>query len=411
MNIIDIIEKKAIGLSLSYEELAFAFNGYLNKSVEDYQMSSLLMAITIKGMDSDEVNNLTDIFIKSGKSYNVEKIFSDSVDKHSTGGVGDSTTLIIGPIVASLGLKMIKMSGRRLGLTGGTIDKLESIPNFKVNLSKEELFTITNKTGFALSSQTDDLTPLDKLIYTLRDVTGTTKSLPLIAVSIMSKKIALGAKYILIDIKYGSGALIKDKDEANVFSKLVENIGTHFNKTVKTIISSMDTPLSYAIGNAVEVLEVKRILNGASSPLLDKSIEISANLVSLVKNIPMDEAEKMCKEVIDNKSALNKFKEFVSNQGGNLDNLKVSNKFLRVKATHSGVIKKLDAKGLSKLAFKLGCGRLKKDDEIDYSVGIMLNKHINDYIKKDETLMYLYVNDENITFNEEDFDFIEIEGK
>lgn len=408
MNILEIIEKKKDGLELNYDELSYAFNGYLDKAIDDYQMSALLMAITINGMNQEEINNLTDIFVKSGDTYNVSDIFDNTVDKHSTGGVGDTTTLIVGPIVACLGLKMAKMSGGGLGFTGGTIDKLESIPGFNVSISKQELLDNVRKSGFAISAQTDNLVPLDKVVYELRSVTATSKSLPLIAVSIMSKKIALGAKNILIDVKYGSGALIKDLDEVHIFNEMVTNIGIHFNRNVRTIASNMDTPLSYAIGNSIEVLEVIRVLKGEKCPLLDKSIELSAHLLSMSKNIDYNEAYSMCSEVVNNKSALNKFYEFVSNQGGDIKQIKVSNKYLKVKAKHSGTIKKIDANGVAKLAFKLGAGRLTKEGKVDYTVGVMLNKYLNDYVNQDETIMYLHVKDENILFNKDDFAFIDI---
>ena len=407
MNIIDIITKKKNNEELSYEELSYAFNGYLNKEVKDYQMSSLLMAIVINGMSLKETISLTDIFLKSGEQYHLRDIMDDVVDKHSTGGVGDTTTLIIGPLCASLGLKMAKMSGRGLGFTGGTIDKLESIPGFNVNLTKEELINQVKTVGYANCAQTDNLTPLDKVIYALRDVTGTTESIPLIASSIMSKKIALGAKNILIDVKYGSGALMKTEEDAKTLSDYLKKIGAYYDTNVECLIDNMSNPLSQAIGNAIEVVEAINVLRGKKCILRDTCIEITSKLLVMDKEIDESEAKRLAEESISSGRALSKFIEFVKAQGGDLSKINVSDSKIEVKAKHDGIIKNIDALGAAKLAAKLGASKMTLDDTIDYSVGIYLKKTKGMEVKKDESLMTLFVKDFNQEFVEEDFDFIE----
>lgn len=408
MNILDIITRKKNGGALSYDELKYAFNGYFNHEIPDYQMSALLMAITINGMTISETLSLTDIFIRSGKAYDLSGAMKYTVDKHSTGGVGDSTTLIIGPMCAALGLKLAKMSGRGLGLTGGTIDKVESIPGFNVNLTEEEFYTQVDELGFALSSQTDNLVPLDKMIYALRDVTGTTESIPLIASSIMSKKIAAGADNILIDIKVGSGALIKTMEDAKILSEWLIEIGASYKKNVRTLISDMNTPLSYAVGNSLEVCEAINVLHGKKCPLYKASIEIAANLLSMAKDIDIEEAEIRAEQVLKNGEALKKFYEFVSRQGGRLKEVEVAPHVIPVKSKLSGKVTRVDANGSAKLAAKLGASKMSLDDKIDYTVGIILNVKIGDTVKKGDTLLNIYTN-KYVKFNETDFDFIEVE--
>lgn len=408
MNILNIITKKKNGSSLSYDELKYAFEGYLNDSIPDYQMSALLMAITTKGMNISETLSLTDIFIRSGKAYDLAGAIKYTVDKHSTGGVGDSTTLIVGPMCAALGLHLAKMSGRGLGLTGGTIDKVESIPGFNVNLDEEDFYTQVEELGFALSSQTSELVPLDKKVYALRDVTGTTESIPLIASSIMSKKIAAGADNILIDIKVGSGALIKTMQDAKTLSEWLIEIGEAYKKNVRTIISDMNTPLSYAIGNSLEVCEAINVLHGKRCPLYSACIEITATLLSMAKDIDFEEAEVRAEQVLKNGEALKKFYEFVSRQGGRLKDVEVAPHVIPVKSKKEGIITKIDAEGTAKLAAKLGASKTCVDDEIDHTVGIILNYKIGDKVKKDDTLLNIYTN-KFIKFNETDFDFIEVE--
>ena len=411
MNILEIITRKKNGASLSYDELEFAFMGYLNKDIPTYQMSALLMAITINGMNMSETLALTDIFIKSGEQYNISADVKNTVDKHSTGGVGDTTTLIVGPMIAAMGMHMVKMSGKGLGLTGGTIDKLESIPGMNVKLSRQELIDKANEVGFALSSQTKELTPLDKVIYSLRDVTGTTESIPLIASSIMSKKIALGAENILIDIKVGDGALIKNQDEANELSKLLVAIGESYNRNVRTIISNMDTPLSYAIGNAIEVKEAINVLHGKKCPLYDVAVECAANLLSMARGLDIEECRMYAEKTIETGKALQKFYEFIQAQGGRLADMKISDKIIPINANKSGRVKKVDALGAAKLAAKLGASKMSIDDKIDYSVGVYLNVREGDNVNEGDLLMKLYVNDPDINLSKGDFSFIDIEEK
>lgn len=408
MNILDIITRKKNNQNLSYDELSFAFNGYLNGSVPDYQMSALLMAIVINGMNMTETLALTDIFLKSGDELNLGEKIENLVDKHSTGGIGDTTTLIIGPMCASLGMKMAKMSGRGLGITGGTIDKLESIPGFNVNLSEEKFISQVENIGFAVVSQTKNLTPLDKVIYALRDVTGTAESIPLIASSIMSKKLALGSKNILIDVKVGKGALMKTIDDANTLCKYLEEIGDAYNRNVRTIIGNMDAPLSYAIGNSLEVCEAMNVLNGKRCPLYDACVEIVANLYDMTFSSGLEEGYKQARYVLESKKALNKFYEFVHAQGGSLRGVTVAKNKIKITASETGEVEKIDALRVGELAATLGASKKSLDDKIDYTVGIMLNVKIGDHVNTGDTLYTIYTNEENLNLSKNDTDFITI---
>ena len=392
MNIIDVINKKRLSKSLTYEELEYAFNGYLKKEHEDYQMSSLLMAIVINGMTLEETINLTDIFIKSGDVLDLHSVNDVIIDKHSTGGIGDSTTLVVGPIVAACGCFMAKISGRGLGITGGTIDKLESIPGFNVNLTKKEFISNLKKVGFVDSSQTRNLDPLDKVIYNLRNNSGTTESLPLIASSIMSKKIASGADIILIDIKHGRGALIKTKKDATELSRWIKKIGEHYNKKVITIISDMNIPLSSSIGNRLEVLEAIKVLKGDKSRLYSVSKDIASKLISAAKNIPLKDAKKQVDLVLENKSAYKKFLQFVKCQGGKINNLKIKAKQNIIRSDLSGTLTNIDALKIGELSLKLGSGKINDREEIDYSAGIKLYKEVGDMVNKGDVLAKLYTN-------------------
>ncbi|MFA6753395.1 MAG: thymidine phosphorylase [Bacilli bacterium] len=399
MSIIDIITKKKNKNELTYEELFMAFNGYLKGEVKDYQMSSLLMAITINGMTLNETISLTDIFIKSGKVYQFNKKVAD---KHSTGGVGDTTTFIVAPIVASMNIPMAKMSGRSLGYTGGTIDKLESIPGYKTELTEEEFYNQIDKIGLAVCSQSDKLVPLDKIIYALRDVSGTTESIPLIACSIMSKKIASGASYIVIDVKVGSGALIKTKKEADLFASWVISIGNHYNKKVKTIITRMDEPLSSSIGNALEILEAIEVLKGKNNRLKEVSIEIASHIVSMAKNISVDDAKILANNALKKGSAYKMFEKWITTQGGDINAIKVSDKVFYLKSNVTGEIKSISALNCAKLSLKLGAGKINKDDIIDHSVGIKILHQVGDKINKDVILAEIFVKDFNLNLTEED---------
>ena len=397
----DIINKKRLGKILSKKELEYAFNGYLTKEVKDYQMASLLMAICIKGMTDKEIFDLTDIFIKSGECLDFSDIEGVKVDKHSTGGIGDKTTLIITPIVASLGIPFIKMSGRGLGYTGGTIDKLESISGFRTDLTMNQIKEEVNAINMVVSSQTANLVPLDKKVYALRDVTATTESIPLIAVSIMSKKIACGADKILIDIKHGKGALLKTKEDAQKLSQIMIKIGKKYKKEVKTVITDMNTPLGNSIGNSLEVLEAINVLRGkVENNLSILCIDLASKLVSMAKKISEEEAKKMVIEVLNNGKAYRKFVEFVSYQKGDLSNLRVGNIKKRVYAKKDGKVGKIDALEAGKLAMSLGAGRKNKEDKIDYSAGIKLNKYLGETVDKGDLLYTLY-SDSQIEIDED----------
>lgn len=393
--IIDIINKKRLGEELSYKELETIFNGYLNGDVADYQMSSLLMAICINGMSDDEIFALTKIFIDSGDTLDFSDIPGIKVDKHSTGGIGDKTTLIIAPIVASLGIPVIKMSGRGLGYTGGTIDKLESIPGYRIDLRDEEIIKQVHDINLVVTGQTAYLVPMDKAIYALRDVTATVSSIPLIASSIMSKKIAAGADKILIDIKVGNGALLQDKKDAEKLSELMIKIGEYYQREVRCIISDMNAPLGKCIGNSLEVMEAMDVLQGKEKDnnLVDLCVELATEMVSMGLEISKKEAKEKVLESIDNGSAYQKFLELVKYQKGNIDKLKISEDTRIIKAQSSGTIKKINALELGKLSLALGAGKETIDDKIDYKVGIELQKLVGDTVKKGEILAYLYVGD------------------
>ena len=398
--ILDIINKKANNYELTKEELETIFMGYLKDEVKDYQMSAFLMAICINDMSDSEIFALTDIFIRSGEVLDLSFIDAIKVDKHSTGGVGDKTTLIVAPLVASCNVPVIKMSGRGLGYTGGTIDKLESIPCFKVDLTEEEIKRQAKEIGIVITSQTKDLAPLDKKVYALRDVTATTNSIPLIASSIMSKKIAGGADKIVIDIKVGNGALIKTEQEAERLSSLLIKIGSYYQKEVRTVISNMDRPLGHNIGNKLEVLEAIEVLkNKEKGPLLELSIDLATKMVSMGKEISESDAKKEVIENIETGKALNKFIEFVKYQGGDLESLTIESKVYNIKANKSGVLKDINALSIAKLSESLGAGRKNKEDNIDYNAGVIIKKEIGDEVKEGDILANLYTNVDDPKFN------------
>lgn len=390
--ITDIINKKRLGQELSYHELDVFFNGYLDGTVKDYQMSSLLMAICINGMSEEEIFSLTKIFIDSGDTLDLSFIPGVVVDKHSTGGIGDKTTLVIAPIVASLGIPILKMSGRGLGYTGGTIDKLESIPGYHVDLSDEEVIQQIQDIGIVITGQTASLAPMDKKIYALRDVTATVSSVPLIATSIMSKKIAGGADKILIDIKVGNGALLQTKEDAQELSSLVKKIGKVYQKEVHTMISDMNTPLGFCIGNSLEVMEAIRILKGeeVGNNLTKLCIDLSAELVCMAKGVLPQDAQDMVLQAIHSGAAYQKFLDLVKAQHGNLNRLSVSKKYKEIKANKAGIIESISAIKVGELSVSLGAGRISKEDSIYYDVGIELLKQVGEKVKKGEPLAKVY---------------------
>ena len=392
MNIVDIINRKRLGKILKEEEIRYVIEEYVKGNIPDYQMSSLLMAITLKGMTEHEIILLTKYMLESGDRLDLSSL-DHVVDKHSTGGVGDKTTMIIGPIVASVGCKVAKMCGRGLGYTGGTIDKLESIPKFRVNLKEEEFFQNLNKVGVAIVSQTTNLVPADKKIYALRDVTGTVESIALIASSIMSKKIASGSKKLVIDVKVGSGALLKTKKDARALAKLMKKIGEAYGIHVICLLTNMDVPLGNCIGNSLEVQEVIDVLkNQKQGSLRNLCVELSSYMVSLGLDVSYEEAKAKVLENLENGKAYRKFREFVRAQGGNLIFLPKSRYTYEIKSENSGYINKIDALTLGKLSMYLGAGREKLSDKIDYGSGIVLMKNIGDRVKKGDTLMVLHTN-------------------
>lgn len=394
MNILNIIDKKRNGVELDKSDLAEIFLGYNDGKVEDYQMASFLMAVTINGMSFQETLTLTDLMLSSGKKMDTSKINGIMVDKHSTGGVGDKTSLILGPIMACLDCKMGKLSGRGLGITGGTIDKLESIPGFRVALTTDEFIHNLNKVGFTECEQTPEFTPLDKKIYDLRSVTGTVSSIPLIASSIMSKKLAVGANYILIDLKVGNGALLKTKKEAVELANVMIDIGKAYNKLVIPILTNMNRPLGDNVGNALEVLEAIDVLKGKTGTLRDLVIELASVLYSKCKSVNLDRAKIEVIKVLDNGQAYEKFLEFVHMQGGDIEKIELARNLIPIKSKEAGKLIDISAEVIGNLSLELGGGRKRKGEAIDYGVGIVINKHIGDVIKEGEVLCYLYQNDE-----------------
>lgn len=391
--ILDIINKKRLGEELSYKELDFFFNGYLNGDIADYQMSSLLMAICINGMTDEEIFSLTKIFIDSGDVLDFSDIPGIKVDKHSTGGIGDKTTLVIAPIVASLDVPVIKMSGRGLGYTGGTIDKLESIPGFRIDLSDKEIIKQVHDINLVVTGQTADLVPMDKVIYALRDVTATVSSIPLIASSIMSKKIAGGADKIIIDIKVGNGALLQNEKDAKKLGELMKKIGEVYNREVRCIISDMNVPLGKCIGNSLEVMEAIDVLQEkeVNNNFVDLCYELATEMVSMGKNISKKQAFELVKESIRSGSAYNKFLEMVNHQNGDITKLKASKKTVELYSDKSGIIDSINALELGKLSLALGAGKVSKEDSIDYTVGIRLEKLVGEKVKKGDVLATLFV--------------------
>lgn len=395
MNIVDIIDRKRRKIELSEEEIKYVINGFLDGEVKDYQVSALLMAIVLNGMSDEEITYLTKYMIESGKALDLSSLGSALVDKHSTGGVGDKTTLIIAPIVASCGVKVAKMSGRALGYTGGTIDKLESIPGFKVDLSIQDFLKEVNDIGVAITSQTEDIAVADKKIYALRDVTATVESLPLIASSIMSKKIALGAKKLVLDVKVGSGALVKDLQSARKLSRIMIDLGKKFGMTVICILTNMDKPLGTNIGNALEIEECIEVLkDNKQGSLRDLCIILSSYMVSLGLNITYDEAKEKVLSNLTNGLAYKKFLELIKYQNGDISKLPHSRYVYNIKANMSGYLNSIDAYKIGLLSMSLGSGRKNKDDTIDYSAGIVLKKDLNDYIEKGDILMQVHSNKE-----------------
>jgi len=397
MRAYDIIEKKKNGAELTQEEIEFLVNGYLQEDIKDYQMSAFLMAVCLKGMTNQECSFLTNAMLNSGERIDLSSIEGIKVDKHSTGGVGDKTTIILAPLVACFGVKVAKMSGRALGHTGGTVDKLESIDGINLAIEKEKFFKIVNEVGCCVISQTSNLVPADKKIYALRDVTATVESIPLIASSIMSKKLASGSDCILLDVKVGDGAFMKNTKDAIDLSRLMVDIGTKFKKKVVSIITDMKQPLGNAIGNFLEVWEACEVLKGRGpQDLRNISIYLAAHMLSLAEKGSFEECEKMAKEAIADGKALEKLQEMISALGGDASLLQGDNYPNKSKIVYEylsdfeGYISEMQADKLGKAAMVLGAGRQSKEEYIDPYAGIILNKKIGDQIKKGELLATLY---------------------
>ena len=393
MNMINIIEKKKNKERLTKEELTYAVMGYVNEQIPDYQMSSLLMAIVLNGMTQEEILDLTDIMIKSGDQLDLSSIEGVKVDKHSTGGIGDKTTIAVLPLVASAKVKCAKMSGRGLGFTGGTIDKLESIPGFQTKLEFSQFMKEVNTIGLALMSQTGNLCPADKKIYALRDVTATTESIPLIASSIMSKKIASGADKTVIDVKVGNGALMKTLEDAKLLAKTMIEIGKHYQKEVVCLLTNMEQPLGYTIGNRLEVEEAIALLKGekSDSDFKELVISLATYMVHLGRNIDINQAHEEVVKQLDTKAGFHKLLEFIEMQGGR----NFSNEHLKAREIYapiSGYIKKIYAEKLGTLVKEIGGGRENLQDQIDYEVGVVLNKKVGDFIQAGELLLTVYEN-------------------
>lgn len=401
MNILELIDKKKNGQELSREEINFIVKGYTTGIIPDYQMSAFLMAIYFQSMSVTEISFLTEAMVNSGEVYDLTGIPGFKVDKHSSGGVGDKVSLIYAPLVAAFGLKVAKMSGRGLGQTGGTIDKLESIPGFKVELSFHEFKDVINKTNLSIMAQSDNLVPADKKIYALRDVTATVDSLPLVAASIMCKKIATGSDGIVLDVKCGNGAFMKTISDARKLAQIMVELGIKFNKKIAAEITNMTQPLGRTIGNAIEIYEALQTLQGKGPDDLTYIVCEAAALSLCQEGLFNDlaTAVKACEEKLQTEEPLNYFRAFVKKQGGDLsfiDNnltlkevLKVKN-VIEIKANHAGFMEIIDTNELGLLAVRLGAGRNTKDEAIDYHAGIYLNKKTGEKVAKDDVVMTLY---------------------
>lgn len=403
MRMVDIIEKKRNGNVLTDKEISFFINGYINEEIPEYQVSALLMAIYFKGMNKEEIASLTNYMLHSGDVIDLSEINGVKVDKHSTGGVGDKTSLVLGPLVSSCGAKLAKMSGRGLGHTGGTLDKMESIPGMTIGIEGDRFIKQVNDIGMAIVGQTGQLVPADKKLYALRDVTATVESIPLIASSIMSKKLASGSDTILLDVKVGSGAFMKNLDSARELAKTMVEIGDSFNKDTRAMLTDMDQPLGLAVGNILEVIEAVNTLKG-NGPKDFVELCMSAAKIMLVQaKIAKNEevAEKMLLEKINSGQAFEKLKEFIAAQGGDVSYIDDVSKFPKSKIIEpiysnvEGYINKIDALGIGTYAMKLGAGREVLTDIIDYTAGIVLNKKIGDYVNKGEVLCYIHTNKSN----------------
>ncbi|HDL1100601.1 TPA: pyrimidine-nucleoside phosphorylase, partial [Enterococcus faecium] len=405
MRMVDLIEKKRDGNELSKEEIEYIVTNYTNGKIPDYQVSALLMAIFYQDMTNEEITNLTLAIANSGDVIDLSSLEGIKVDKHSTGGVGDTTTLILASLVASVGVTVAKMSGRGLGYTGGTLDKLEAIPGFQIELSDEEFVRIVNESKVAVIGQSGNLAPADKKLYALRDVTATVDSLPLIASSIMSKKIAAGADAIVLDVTTGDGAFMKNIEDARRLAKTMTSIGKLANRETVAVISDMSEPLGEAIGNSLEVVEAIETLQGnGPEDLVEMCYALGSQMVVLAgKAKTTDEARTLLQEALESGKALAKFKEMIQNQGGDPaivehpERILTARYTMELPAKQSGVVSKIVANELGIAAMMLGAGRKTKEEDIDHAVGLKLHKKIGDTVTKGESLLTIYSNDEEIT--------------
>ncbi|MBP2240746.1 pyrimidine-nucleoside phosphorylase [Cytobacillus eiseniae] len=404
MRMVDIIENKRDGRELTTEEIQFFVNGYTDGSIPDYQVSALLMGIYFQGMTEKERADLTMAMVESGDQIDLTKIEGIKVDKHSTGGVGDTTTLVLGPLVAALGVPVAKMSGRGLGHTGGTIDKLEAVEGFHVEIENDEFINLVNKNKIAVIGQSGNLTPADKKLYALRDVTSTVDSIPLIASSIMSKKIAAGADAIVLDVKTGAGAFMKTIDDSIALAKAMVNIGNNVGRNTMAVISDMSQPLGYAIGNALEIKEAIDTLKGEGpEDLTELCLTLGSHMVYLAKEAStLKEAREKLEAVIQNGKALEAFKVFLSSQGGDASVVDDPSRLPQAKYTFEleaktdGYVSEMVADEIGTAAMLLGAGRATKESVIDLAVGLVLRKKIGDQVKKGDSIVTIYSNFENV---------------
>ena len=403
MNILDIIAKKRDKKELSKEEINYFVQSYTNGTVTDYQAAALVMAIYLNGMTNEELFNLTFSMANSGEVLDLSEFGMNVVDKHSTGGVGDKVSIVLLPIIASLGIPVAKMSGRGLGFTGGTIDKLEAIPGYNTAITIDDFISYVHKIGISMIGQTMNLAPADKKLYALRDTISCVDNIPLIASSIMSKKIAAGANKIVLEVTYGKGAFMKNIEDAKLLAEKMESLGKYAGREVKSIFTPMDEPIGFAIGNTLEIIESIKFLKGEQMPEDLKRIvlEIGSYMIKLAgKGDGLENNKQKMLDNINNGLAFNKFKVMVKNQGGdvtyldNVDKFEKAKFIAEVKSDRNGKITEINAEDIGKLACDLGAGRIKKDDKIDMSVGIVLNKKVKDSVKQGDALATIYANDE-----------------
>ena len=402
MNILEIIAKKRDARELSKEEIEYFIKGYTNGEIQDYQASALVMAIYINGMNDREITDLTLAMAYSGEVLDLSCFGENVVDKHSTGGVGDKVSIVLLPIISAMGIPVAKMSGRGLGFTGGTVDKMESIPGYQTNVGIDEFISNVKKIGISMIGQTMNLAPADKKIYALRDTISCVENIPLIASSIMSKKIASGANKIVIDVTVGKGAFMKTKEDAQKLAEQMIRIGNLAGREVRCVLTPMDEPLGYAVGNSLEVIEAINFLKGdMPKDLKEVVFELGANMLQLAgKGDNIEENKLKMLETIENGSAYNKLVEMVQNQGGDVSYLEDTTKFEKSKYISAvvtekiGKVQEINAEEIGKLACYLGAGRIKKEDKIDANVGIILNKKVGDEVLEGYFLAYICANDE-----------------